>query len=393
MLRPSFRLGKAARIAFNRPMPATPSDSPDGDGPVSLAGLRASLDGTASARLRVHAQVDSVTERTASTGSPYLEARLADATDSLLWRLFDNNPCFRQVASLPHQAFIEIEADWVDTGKYGIEPRQARLRLLGEDEIRALLLGDPATAARQQADWEFLTARLETLADPRLRQLCRLFIERFADRYRRTAAARENHHARRGGLVEHVAQMMRAADALCAVYPALNADLLIAGVLLHDCGKMWENCYPEAGFSQPYNLHGEMLGHIPLGLELVNKLWRDLLDLPEAATWTALEPPSEHVRLHLLHLIAAHHGQLEYGSPVLPKTPEAIALHHIDNIDAKLEMLARGYASAKELAPHIHDRFRPWPTRIVSPLPAHLRDEAPTEAAPETSAESVDSEQ
>jgi 3'-5' exoribonuclease len=257
------------------------------------------------------------------------------------------------------------------------------VRLLSDEEKQSLLLGDTETAARQQTDWHTILEKLASLSDPRLHHLCHLFLDRFADRYKRTAAARENHHARRGGLVEHVAQMMRATDALCTVYPDLNRDLLIAGILFHDCGKMWENSYPETGFSQPYNLHGEMLGHIPLGLELVNKLWRDLMDLPEAADWTLLDPNSEHVRLHLLHLVAAHHGQLEFGSPVLPKTPEAIALHHIDNIDAKLEMFRRGYQTAKELAPHIYDRFRPWPTRIVSPLKS-IPPPPPTEETPST---------
>ncbi len=360
------------------PSPAFADDAPNIE-LETLAGLRGRV-GTSPLRLRVRAQVDTVNQRTTATGSPYLEARLVDATDSLLWRLFDSNPCFREAAELSPQAFVELEAEWVDTGKYGIEPRLPRLRLLQAEEAGELLLGDAATAERQQADWEEILQRVETLSDPRLQALCRLFVERFAERYRRTAAARENHHARRGGLVEHVAQMMRAAEALCGVYPRLNRDLLMAGILFHDCGKMWENCYPEAGFSQPYNLHGEMLGHIPLGLELVNKLWRELTDATAPADWAALEPATEHVRLHLLHLIAAHHGQLEFGSPVLPKTPEAIALHHIDNIDAKLEMLARGYATAKELAPHIRDRFRPWPTRIIDPLPAFAA-EAPADEA------------
>jgi 3'-5' exoribonuclease len=74
------------------------------------------------------------------------------------------------------------------------------------------------------------------------------------------------------------------------------------------------------------------------------------------------------VRLHMLHLIASHHGQYEFGSPVLPKTPEAVALHHVDNIDAKMEMLRRGYETSKELAPGIFERFRPWTVNVVAPL-------------------------
>ena len=97
--------------------------------------------------------------------------------------------------------------------------------------------------------------------------------------------------------------------------------------------------------------------------------WRKLLVSEAAAGWAGLEPAAEEVRLHLLHLIASHHGELEFGSPVVPKTPEAAALHYIDNLDAKLEMFAGGYGSAAELAPGILERVRPLPGNLVRPLP------------------------
>ncbi|MCA1962866.1 MAG: HD domain-containing protein, partial [Prosthecobacter sp.] len=231
------------------------------------------------------------------------------------------------------------------------------------------LAGDPAVVARQRTDYAEIESSVAAILDPRLRELCSLFLEKHGERFRRTAAAREHHHARRGGLVEHVAQMMRSALAVAASYPYLNRDLLVAGVLFHDCGKLWENAYPEQGFAMPHHLHGEMLGHITLGMELVNKLWRDLLERPEAADWPLLQPSNDQVRLHLLHLIAAHHGELPYGPPARPKTPEAIVLHHVDNMDAKLEMLRRGYETARELSPGIFERFRPWPVNIIAPLP------------------------
>lgn len=321
---------------------------------------------------RLHLQVESRIEKATSSGSPFFEVKLVDAADSFIWRVFDNNPLFQDAAKLGRNAFIQLAGQWVE-GKYGLEPRQVQMRLLAEDEASTLLLGDPDLSARQSADYADIVAFVESMRDPRLAKLCRVFLERHGERFRRTGAARKNHHARRGGLVEHVAQMMRCAVALAGLYPQLNRDLMIAGVLFHDCGKLWENVYAESGFTMPYNLTAEMLGHIPLGLELVNKLWRDLLEDPAAAEWTSLEPASEIVRLHLLHLIAAHHGSLEFGSPVLPKTPEAVALHHVDNIDAKLEMFRRGYASSKELAPGIFEKFSPWPVNIVAPLPAvHL---------------------
>jgi len=318
---------------------------------------------------RVHLQVDSRVEKQTSGGAPFLEVRLLDAGDSLVWRVFDNNPLFHDAAQLQRGCFLELAAQWVDTGKFGIEPRQPRLRFLTEEEKQTLLSGDAELAERQRVDYAKIVEQVEAIRDPRLKTVCSLFLEKHGERFRRTAAARENHHARRGGLVEHVAQMMRCAAAVAGTYPSLNTDLLTAGVLFHDCGKLWENTYPEMGFSQPYQLHGEMLGHISLGLELVNKLWRDMMERSEAASWTILEPASDLVRMHLLHLIASHHGQYEFGSPVLPKTPEAVILHHVDNIDAKMEMLRRGYETSKELAPGIIERFRPWPVNVLAPLP------------------------
>ena len=328
---------------------------------------------------RLHLQIDSRLEKQTSQGSPFLEMKLTDAGDSLVWRVFDNNPFFTEARQLQRGAFLEIAAHWVDAGKYGIEPRQARVRVLSDDERQTLLNGSGELAQRQHADYQEIEAFVEAIADPRLKTLCSLFLERYGDRFKRTAAARENHHARRGGLVEHVAQMMRCAAAIGTVYPSLNRDLLIAGVLFHDCGKLWENNYPEGSFAMPFNINGEMLGHISLGLELVNKLWREMLERPEAADWATLEPAGEMVRLHMLHLIASHHGQYEFGSPVLPKTPEAVALHHVDNIDAKMEMFRRGYSTSKELAPGIFERFRPWPVNIVAPLAAVVLTEVDAE--------------
>ncbi|MEO8351124.1 MAG: HD domain-containing protein, partial [Chthoniobacteraceae bacterium] len=173
-------------------------------------------------------------------------------------------------------------------------------------------------------------------------------------------------------LVEHVAQMMRSAHAICDAYPGLNRDLLTVGVLFHDCGKLWENQMPADGFTMPFDERGEMLGHITIGIEVANSLWRKLAQREAAAAWKELVPASEDVRLHLLHLIAAHHGELQFGSPVPPKTPEAIALHYIDNLDAKMEMFANAYAGSRYLAPRIQEKVWPLPGNLVTPLPVFL---------------------
>ena len=318
---------------------------------------------------RVQAQVETVNTRETSQGKPFLEVKLTDGTEAMVWRVFDGNPLFSDAAALRRESWIELAAHWTGT-KYGPEPRNAALRLLKDEEVSALLAGDEETQAKQQADSADITGLVESIADPRLRGISDLFLQIHGERFRRAAAARNFHHARRGGLVEHVSQMMRTAVKIAEAYPGLNRDLLIAGVLFHDCGKLWENQYSEHGFTMPYSLHGELVGHIALGLEVVNKLWRQLMDSPEAAAWTTMQPANELVRLHLLHLIGSHHGEMQFGSPVLPKTPEAIVLHHVDNIDAKLEMLRRGYETSAELGNGIVEKVFPLPQNLVRPLPS-----------------------
>lgn len=317
---------------------------------------------------RVRAQVESTAEKQTQQGKPYFEIKLTDGEESLVWRVFDGSPLFQDAANMDRQAWIEIAAYWVDTGKFGLDPRQPMMRRLEAREVEELLAGSEASRQRMLEDYGEIVTRIGAVADPRLKALAELFLQKHGERFRRTAAARKNHHARRGGLVEHVAQMMRSAAAICSAYPMLNEDLMITGVLFHDCGKLWENVYADNSFTMPHTLSGELLGHIPTGMELVNKLWREVLEQPEAKDWLHLEPPSEMVRLHLLHLIGSHHGEYAFGAPVLPKTPEAIALHHIDNIDAKLEMFRRGYETGAELGSGIYERVFPLQANLVMPL-------------------------
>lgn len=117
----------------------------------------------------------------------------------------------------------------------------------------------------------------------------------------------------------------------------------------------------------PFTELGELLGHIPVGMEFVNSLWNRLLRAPENAGWASLTPSNDSVRLHLLHLVASHHGAMEFGSPVVPKTPEAWVLHYVDNLDAKMEMMAHSYVNPK--APTIFERVWPLPGNSVTPLP------------------------
>ena len=338
------------------------------------------------------AQITANKEKETKTGKPFLELTFADATGDLTIKAWENHPQFPELKNLEKGSGLKVSGQFTSS-KWGIDASPWASESLSLEEQKALFAGDTEKTTQQNHDYETITRLTSSLNDPRLRDLCAAFLAQFGDRFRRTAAARRNHHARRGGLVEHVAQMMRSADAICSVYSHLNRDLLLTGVLFHDCGKLWENNYPEEGFAQIHQITGELLGHIPLGMELLNHLWRDLKTDPERySAWQELQPSPDRVRLHLLHLIASHHGTHEFGSPTLPRTPEAHALHYIDNLDAKLEMIADAYQEATELAPDIYERRFPLPANLVTPLPSIEREK---EGAPstETSHSSKDEEE
>ena len=354
-----------------------------GVSPLTIAAVKEQA-GEVPIHAAVHAQLQSRAVRTTKGGKPYFEMIFADSTGNFSLKIWSDAPMHGAAEQLADNAVVRLEAEWTQS-PYGVNPNNLVWHHLDEDAVADFLAGDAETHEKQDRDFAEIRRLCDSIQDPRLHGLCAHFLSQLGDRFRRTAAAKKNHHARRGGLVEHVAQMMRSAVALCPVYPELNRDLMITGVLFHDCGKLWENSYPEDGFAQIHSIHGEMLGHIPLGIELVNKLWNDLLDAAETDDWKSLKPSTEMTRLHLLHLIGSHHGQYEFGSPVLPRTPEAFALHYIDNLDAKLEMIRDAYAQSTEIAPGIYDRVFPLPTNLVKPLatfippPPSQEYEIPTE--------------
>jgi 3'-5' exoribonuclease len=155
--------------------------------------------------------------------------------------------------------------------------------------------------------------------------------DEFVHAFCKAPAGVRNHHAYVGGLLEHVVTMLDAADRIAPLYPELDRDLFLMGVFLHDIGKVRELSFDRA-FA--YTDEGQLVGHLVIGVEmLAAKVMR-------AAELTGEAFPEE-LLLRLKHLILSHHGTYEFGSPRLPMTPEAIALHYLDNFDAKLNTFTR----------------------------------------------------
>ena len=312
----------------------------------------------------IHAQIERITRKEASNGKPFFEAIFRDATESLTLRAWADSAAFEPCSAATTGEFVEIEGQFSHSLSYGLDAKGWEMSPLSDESVDILLEGSSERIALLDRAYAIITDAVESLRDPRMQALCMRFLSQYGARFRRAAAARGNHHARRGGLLEHTSRMMESALALCVVYPELHRDLLIAGVLFHDTGKLWETCPPERGFGIETEARGELLGHLSIGIELVNTLWREL---PKEG-WEALQPASDDVRLHLLHLVASHHGQLEFGSPVLPKTPEAALLHFVDNIDARMEMFLAAYAAGNAGPNGQREWVRPLGVAPVSQL-------------------------
>ncbi|HRX86986.1 MAG TPA: HD domain-containing protein, partial [Phycisphaerae bacterium] len=203
------------------------------------------------------------------------------------------------------------------------------------DAIRPIEMDDvcledflPNTEQDVEVMWARMLEILRTIKDKNIQLLIKQFVadEKFAARFKRSPAAATMHHAFIGGLLEHTLNLLEIAVLVIPRYPEVSLDLVLAGLFLHDVGKTVElNC--DTAFS--YSDEGQLVGHINLGA-----MWVEQKAAAVAAETG--QPFPEKVKWALQHIVLSHHGQYEYGSPKIPATPEAVAIHHIDNLDAKL---------------------------------------------------------
>jgi 3'-5' exoribonuclease len=169
---------------------------------------------------------------------------------------------------------------------------------------------------------------LKEVKDEHLSSLIDLFFkdQEFVARFKRAPAAKNFHHNYLGGLLEHTLSVCRMAKQVATHYPELNGELLVTAAFLHDIGKMREL---KADLQIQYSDEGRLVGHVVLGTAMVDEKFHELKDFPQG------------LAVRLRHLILSHHGEYAFGSPKRPKFLEAFALHLIDDLDAKLNGLAR----------------------------------------------------
>lgn len=272
-------------------------------------------------------------QRMTRQNKPYLSLVLGDKTGQMEARVWEmNDP--RIAKEFERGDVVKIRGCVTRfDDRCQIKVDQLRKMQTGEVDKGDLL---PCTKEDIGVLWSKLQAVIDSMSNADLQRLLRTVLAEpgIAQAYREAPAARQLHHAWLGGLLEHVVSLLGLSERVAAHYPLLDRDLLLVGVILHDIGKIRELSWA-MGFD--YTIEGVLLGHIQIGVDMVEKAIASLPGFPER------------LRTLVLHLILSHHGKLEFGSPKLPMIPEALALNFVDDFDAKMMAVAQEFEkSARE---------------------------------------------
>ena len=257
-------------------------------------------------------------------GSDYLDFTLSDSGGEINAKLWDYAP--EQHGVYSPNMLVKVRATvvlWRETEQLKID----RVRPVTDEDgvdMASFVLCAPYAP---ESMYEELFARADAFADDDLRMLTQYLLKEYKERLLIFPAALKLHHAMRGGLLYHTLTMLRAAEAICAVYkpiyPELCLDLVYAGVILHDVAKCCELTVSELGLATAYSTSGQLIGHISIGVALVERAAAELM--------------IDHSTAELVqHMLLSHHGVPEYGSPRAPMFPEADLVSQLDLIDSRL---------------------------------------------------------
>lgn len=273
---------------------------------------------------------------------------------------------------------VAFTGTWASPSRGALTAIALKLEPASEEEFARLMDGGPDFREKVKRNWDYLAgifaSEAEYLLEPWVRILertCRMAMDQYGLAFCRAAAAHGNHHARRGGLLEHTVSMMRFATVMVCestmdLRMYLQLEIVQAGILFHDFGKIFETDYEANSFRMRETRTAEMFGHIAAGSAYFLQAWAAALAEEPGLSdeeWEDVKRARDHVN----HIILSHHGCLEWGSPVEPKTLEALLVHHIDNLDAKIEMMRQALGDSREYGEIVHPK-RPLPKTIIRPF-------------------------
>lgn len=256
-------------------------------------------------------------------GDTYLLSQLRDRTgqiSGLLWNVSESS-----IGHINSGDYVRVKGK-VQLFQGNLQMILTRIDIANSDGINSEDF-IPQSSSDVVAQFAKLQEVLRGIGDPDLRELMQLFLtdEEISTGLKTAPAGIRLHHAYHGGLLDHIVNLCETASRLIDLYPNVDFNLLLAGIFLHDLGKLRELSYD---VSFQYTDEGQLIGHLIIGIEMLGEKIREFED-QSGRTFP------EETALRLKHMIISHHGSYEFGSPKLPMTPEAIALHHLDNLDAK----------------------------------------------------------
>jgi len=266
--------------------------------------------------------------RSTTRGDLYIAMFLSDRTGQVNGRMWQATETIYK--ALPKPGFVHID------GRSELYQNNLQVIINNISIIDAsqVCLEDFLARAEKDTDemFERLKSIIATIKHPQLKALADEFLAdtELMDKLCNSPGGISLHHNYLGGLLEHTCNMLEVATAILPLYPNVQRDLVLAGIFLHDIGKTKELTYDMA-FS--YTDSGQLMGHITLGLMMINKK-ADAM----AAKGNAID---KLIMDSLGHIILSHHGQYEFGSPKLPATPEAFMVYYIDDLDAKINMVTK----------------------------------------------------
>lgn len=272
--------------------------------------------------------IKSSTRGIASNGKPFLTVILQDKTGDIEAKLWDASPDDEE--NYAAQKIVRAAGEVMNyRGRHQLKIRNIR-PAQPQDGVRTSDFLEVAPLSQEEMV-EHITKSIFEMKNSNVQRITRHLFKKYQTEFLEYPAATKNHHEFVSGLAYHVVSMLKLAESFSTLYPSLNRDLLYAGVILHDLGKVFELSGP---VSTIYTVEGNLLGHISI---MVNEIGK-------AAEELAIE--GEEVML-LQHLVLSHHGKEEWGSPKKPLIKEAEMLHLIDNVDAKMNMLDRALTKVK----------------------------------------------
>lgn len=308
--------------------------------------------------------------RTTTNGGLYIHIVFADRTGQLLGRIW--NATQAQYDSITEGGFLRVRGR-AESYKGSLQFIVDGMRAADPSQFD---LGDyiPRTKFDVDEMWNKLLAILRTIKNPNLLALIKEFVtdETIATGFRKAPAAVQNHHAYIGGLLEHTLSVLELATRILGKtddsdshYPQISRDLVLAGIFLHDIGKTVE-LTADTNFS--YTNPGQLIGHITQAAIWIDRKTADV----EQATG---KPFPEDLLNVLTHIVLAHHGTYEFGSPRIPACPEAFMVHYLDNIDAKTQMCMTAIRDARNADSDWSEWVKPLETRVFKKDVMGIRQE------------------